>query len=489
MSKITITDANGKDFTVDLAKSIYMLNDDLDSEANAIFNSTVNNSSDPLELPALQIVNANGEPFSITDSNTSLDDIVDANVYIEASHSDSEINAAFYTGDSMMRDSLSYVHPFKKPMLKNHNSYSGEPLGRIIAADCIDSVHNPGTKALDIVVNLKDKDAIQKVLDERYKTVSIGARPGTITCNTCGNHILKDGKFKSCGHWRGQTYDGKKCTWKMEDLEYSELSFVNSPADKYAYVYKIQVNTKKDLQNKNSSSEEGNIEDDLTSQILNTGDTEPQTSDNDDNNNNDGDNNTPDNSGQTENNSEIIESLKAKIEALNNQLATTQTKLDSLYEENIVIKLDNELLNDKISKISNMYKDSLVKLVTKNDGVEINENTTFKEILDMYNSALDIIVINSLDDKGVNNDTTPTTNDGEGEGNINNGQADNGEGNINNTTDGGTVSITTTGVKTVQNPSLVNNSSKYIENDNNSNKQKKSSTNSEELNKILNVYA
>lgn len=474
MDMMLIKDANNKEIEINLKKHIFSITDDLDSEANKLFNFT-NDTTNKKELPILQIVNASGENFNIADSENSLDDIVDIDIKIEASHSDTEINSAFYTSDSMLRDFGSYIYPFKKPFLKNHNSHNGEPLGRIIDADCIDSAIVDGKKALDVTAKISDKDAIEKILDGRYKTVSIGARPGTITCNTCGKHILKDGSFKFCGHFRGETYDNKKCTWKMEDLEYSELSIVNSPADSFAHIYKVVVNRKSDL-NKTSNSTDDNS---LSNSIINTIDnneaaivtsvtdgenttTVVQTADNMTLVVNNTDGNT-----EGDNNDIVIANLEGKLEALNNSLVELQKNNDLLNEQNIILKIDSEVLSEKIDKISNAYRSSLLSLINANEQI-LSEDSLFSDILNKFNEIIK------------NKDF-----------NVNNSNGDNSIDNTDNTdcTKNSTPKSTVT---TATNPSLVNNANdgtQKSKNNNNDNKDLKKSDNNEQLNNILSVYS
>ena len=94
-------------------------------------------------------------------------------------------------------------------------------------------------------VRVTDQDAIPKFLDGRYATVSIGGTMGTVTCNICGKTILKDGKFKFCGHWRGETYKDQLCYWGAKDITYHEVSTVNNPADDFAQIMKVTVVTDK----------------------------------------------------------------------------------------------------------------------------------------------------------------------------------------------------------------------------------------------------
>ena len=395
---IELKDENGKQISVDPSKSIYYLTDDMESESNACFMSAdiVQNS----EQIKTQILNADGSIFSINDSEDSMDDITDIDIYIEASHSDTKINSGFYSGDSMLRDSESYILPFGKPMIKNHDSHS-EPLGRIVEAQCTDSAFVDGVKAMDVRANITDKEAIPKFMDGRYKTVSIGANPKTIVCNHCGKHILKDNKFKFCGHWRGETYNEKECTWKLEDLEYTELSVVNKPADRNAQVYKIVVHRKSDKV-KNSDEKNEIILDDLTNEILNTIPVE-EIKDNENDITENVDDTVIENNDEdtvTENSDEelskddmqlVIDSLNNKINSLSDNINNLQKTNKELNDNNTILSIDNDTLSSKLEElttkvksISDMYKTDLMSVLELNN----EEERTFAEIKENFNNFL-----------------------------------------------------------------------------------------------------
>lgn len=122
---------------------------------------------------------------------------------------------------------ISFTHPYCKPMLTHHNTVS-EPVGRIV--NSYYSEEEGGMAIIEVIVS--DTDAIEKVKDGRYNTVSIGARTNYAKCNICGTNILEDW----CGHQRGKEYDGVVCGWELGDLWFYECSFVNVPADENAQV-------------------------------------------------------------------------------------------------------------------------------------------------------------------------------------------------------------------------------------------------------------
>lgn len=382
MALLKILDANKKEFNIDVSKVIGNLTEDMSSEVNQSYFNGNDNKVDTSKKVNLTIVDFNGNPytFDIADSK-SIEDIVDIDVYIEASHSDVEINSAFYTGDSMLRDAQTYTSPYRKPFIKNHDNKS-EPMGRIMESDCIDSALIDGSKAINVVVKVSDKEAIQKFLDGRYSTVSIGASPRTISCNHCGKHILKDGKFKFCGHWRGETYDDKTCTWKMEDLDYRELSIVNNPADDMAQVYKIKVNTKESLNASNSSKSSGcDIADDIYNAINNPSDT----------------------SSQDENEGGIVSvSTNGLILNDDNSEGVTvedDTNYKELYEECKIkydeaqdrialLTVDNNFLSERVSAISNMFISVLKQGMSKFDNTVDVDALSFTEIYNAFRIKL-----------------------------------------------------------------------------------------------------
>ena len=256
MAVLQIRDANNKEFTVDDTK-LFDFNGDISEEMRSITDAKRNRIHIKNDV---QFVNTKGE---VVDTNQLLIDatsgklnIVALDVETEATHSGKNHNYCIYYEDSMEKDAESFMNPFAKPMLKNHDSYS-EPLGRTKQAWFGPSILTDERSAIHLVTRVTDQDAIPKFLDGRYSTVSIGGSMGTVTCNICGKTILKDGKFKFCGHWRGETYKDQVCYWGARDIEYNEVSTVNSPADDFAQVVKVTVITDEDKQDNNDNNKEG----------------------------------------------------------------------------------------------------------------------------------------------------------------------------------------------------------------------------------------
>ena len=257
MAVIQIKDANNKEFSVDDTK-IFDINGDIGENESCNITDSIRNRVRVQN--DVQYVNAKGETIDATqilkDSASGKVNIIALDVQTEATHSGKNHNYCIYYEDSMEKDAESFMNPFSKPMLKNHSSYS-EPLGRTKQAWFGPSALTDERSAIHLVTRVTDKDAIPKFLDGRYATVSIGGSMGTVTCNICGKSILKDGKFKFCGHWRGESYKDQICYWGARDIEYHEVSTVNTPADDFAQVVKVTVITDEDKENNKDNNKKG----------------------------------------------------------------------------------------------------------------------------------------------------------------------------------------------------------------------------------------
>ena len=261
MAVIQIKDANNKEFSVDDTK-IFDINGDIgENESRNVSDSLRNRIHVQNDV---KYVNANGETIDanqlLRDSASGKVNIMALDVETEATHSGKNHNYCIYYEDSMEKDAESFTNPFNKPMLKNHDSYS-EPLGRIKQSWFGPSQLTDERSAIHLKTRVTDKDAIEKFLDGRYGTVSIGGSMGTVTCNVCGKTILKDGKFKFCGHWKGETYKDQVCYWGARDIEYHEVSTVNNPADDFAQVVKVTVITDEDKEKNDDNNNKGGVGD------------------------------------------------------------------------------------------------------------------------------------------------------------------------------------------------------------------------------------
>lgn len=340
-----ITDANGKVFSIDTSK-ICDINGDLGDKASASITDSVKNRVQ--KIHDVEYVDQNGEAIDsmqlLKDMASGKTNVLALDVEMEATHSGKNHNYCVYYEDSMEKDAESFVNPFKKPVLKNHDGYSGEPLGRITQSWFGPSALTDERSAIHLKTRITDQDAIPKFLDGRYGTVSIGGTMGTVTCNICGKTILKDGKFKFCGHWRGESYKDQVCYWGAKDIEYHEVSTVNNPADDYAQIMKVTVVTdsddKKDSKEDNKMAETNtdnknaeNVKNticDMIDQLL--GNSAASTSDSS-NNDDKTEGSSVANADNDNNAAKTDDSVNEEINQLKQQLADANEKVSNLEKE------------------------------------------------------------------------------------------------------------------------------------------------------------
>jgi hypothetical protein len=184
-----------------------------------------------------------------------------------------------------MREGVnSLLENYGKPILTHHNSHD-DPVGRVVAAKYIDTSMNfardsavdavikdlckpdlpfvqslnlidklsesdllrdpayPGLGHILITAEVTNPDAIQKILDKRYLTVSIGAATDRAICSVCKQDWVEEGP---CEHKPGKLYDDVLAYIIAGKLLYDEVSFVNVPADALARVVLVHNGTMQD---------------------------------------------------------------------------------------------------------------------------------------------------------------------------------------------------------------------------------------------------
>lgn len=190
-------------------------------------------------------------------------------------------NNAFYQ-PATMRDGIgSFTRPFNKPVQTHHNDH-GDPIGRVVGSDYVDisqrytgpitefrerfggktfldtvgvnfqdakdqlkwvldnlvkmgDYHGLGYGKLQAVIN--DRAAAEKILDQRYLTVSVGFTTTEARCSVCSHDWAGEGP---CEHTPGQVYDSYPMVLLPQSFMYDEVSFVNNPADQFAQVEGVQ---------------------------------------------------------------------------------------------------------------------------------------------------------------------------------------------------------------------------------------------------------
>lgn len=204
-------------------------------------------------------------------------------------------NNGFYLPHKMQAGAATFTAQFPKPVQVHHDA-ERDPVGRVIAARYVDlsgqvkdswkakkltdsvfdsklfdsfiagtlpykelldvankyfiqdaKLDDPdyeGLGYIEIIADITDPDAIQKVVDGRYMTGSTGAATNQAVCSVCKQDWAADGK---CEHRPGQLYDGVKCVLIAGDLFYDEYSFVNKPADRHSRVIEVNINGVQDF--------------------------------------------------------------------------------------------------------------------------------------------------------------------------------------------------------------------------------------------------
>jgi len=179
-------------------------------------------------------------------------------------------NHGLYLPSRMKDGAFSMVSPYEKPVGLHHLPLA-DPVGRIKRADYISLAlpdsHSRFTKLndsacfedqLDIISELAesgllfssqyeglgyilstaaitDPDAVQKVRDGRYQTVSITANTDHAICSRCQT----DWADSRCDHEPGEIIDGIPMFLIAGELEYDGWDWVNRPADSMASVVSV----------------------------------------------------------------------------------------------------------------------------------------------------------------------------------------------------------------------------------------------------------
>lgn len=185
---------------------------------------------------------------------------------VEAIHSGLTRNYTFYPADNLEMSVESWTKPYEKPVIKNHDVHE-EPLGRVKSAKYMASNIAPDKQTIQLELEITDPATIQKVMDGRYKTLSIGGNTKSVTCSICAKDLVKEGY---CGHSKGRTYEGKQAHWIIGEMNFDEISWVNVPADSNAQVVHKDTAAK---QTESTSTGEGGMNqvekhtDDILAQI------------------------------------------------------------------------------------------------------------------------------------------------------------------------------------------------------------------------------
>lgn len=178
-------------------------------------------------------------------------------VKMEATHS-GKVNGNYwyYSPYGMSNGAKSFIRPYAKRVTRDHLDDS-ETLGRVIEANYIsysdapekllnpvnknsireikDFIKSPnyrksdykGLGHVELIAKITDPDAINKILDNKYVSVSVGGNAKSAICSVCGENV-KNGHR----HMRGAQYNGEPCFYIGGDMVFEHVSYVDVPADK-----------------------------------------------------------------------------------------------------------------------------------------------------------------------------------------------------------------------------------------------------------------
>jgi hypothetical protein len=176
----------------------------------------------------------------------------------EATHYDF-VNKNFYYYDLayMRQNATTWIQKtntgsWGKPVQKDHWIDTDASVGRVLGATPIiyptrsNDIWVPNGH-IELVYYVPDKDAIDRMIDGRFRTLSVSASatPKDVKCSICGRTI----NDYECDHYRGKTYSitdertkkttDRLCYWIWGKQVYNEVSFVQKPADADADTYEM----------------------------------------------------------------------------------------------------------------------------------------------------------------------------------------------------------------------------------------------------------
>lgn len=282
---------------------------------------------------------------------------------VEGIHTGLTRNNTFYPPESLEKSTESWTREYGKPVIKNHDTWE-EPTGRVIAANYKQSQVAPGKSTIELELEITDKDTIQKVLDGRYQTLSIGGSTRSVVCSVCGKDLVKE----YCGHMKGRTYEGKQAYWIIGEMEFDEISWVNVPADRHAKViHKNIADTKQteSVSTKGGTSVEDNILDTLDTLRTQEGAstepeapaTEPETPET----------SVAEDTGTTPETPAADPETPAAEPTLQEQLDAANERIATLESENTTLTATNATLSEQVDTLT-QEKQGLSEQVTVLDG-------------------------------------------------------------------------------------------------------------------------
>jgi hypothetical protein len=187
-----------------------------------------NMAFDFIENFMVQVPKLSGTDFNFSENfNTKRGLIIE----VAAIHEGLTANYNNYSAIELEKALQSWVEPYPKPIILNHDVNS-EPIGRVMAARL--DKEDDGSNYVRLQIAITDPVAAQKIADKRYLTGSVGGRAGKAICSISGEDLAAEdasGRPKLPRFKRGQIYKGKLAYIDMQNISFKEYSFVNQPAD------------------------------------------------------------------------------------------------------------------------------------------------------------------------------------------------------------------------------------------------------------------
>lgn len=329
--------------------------------------------------------------FILTESKSEKSEKRHLLVTVEGIHTGMTKNMTFYPGTTLESSVPTWTQPHHKPVIKNHNSHA-EPLGRIIESEYVESTLTD-KYTVRLKLKITDPDAIEKILDGRYLTLSVGGSAKRVNCSVCGKDLVKEGW---CGHSRGRAYEGKTAHWTIGEYTGDEISFVNMPADVHSQVIAVELVTGEGGENvKNGKTKESTedqtqtgiktaeFETDMIDNLLDGADAGNQAESNDSPDNPEGAAQTqegdegkdnPENPEEGANATDGEETLEEKVARLETELGEANDKVLTLTTERDNALAENTTLTADLTQ----SKADLVEANKHREAAE-GERDTFKE--------------------------------------------------------------------------------------------------------------
>lgn len=344
-------------------------------------------------------------------------------VGIEATHSGFINKNNFFYIPTRMRDSVdTWISKYNKPVLKSHD-LTTEPVGRVVKAifkytnEDAESVakfltsDDPKKETenwikyirdnkeiiadsenalgyIYLIARISDKDAIEKILDGRYKTVSVGAATDASICSACGANWSAGEVCEHEPFLGGADEDGNPLCFIAGNFEYREVSIVNNPADSQARIVDIytedEINTLLDSTSIEDSQKEYNKENNMPK-----------------------DKNTNVNDATKEALEQENASLKKQVEDLTKEVESLKAKVkdfeDKLKAEaEVNKKLTDELKEVYFAKIADLMKAN-GKEVTTEEIKEKYGSKSLEQLKDLISIISELVIVDKDEKENVEN--------------------------------------------------------------------------------------